>query len=147
MMERRRWPRPAERSIQLPESSGLNRMPDSKLLLPANDWSLVSREPTRIWRLGIDAQRAIVSREAKSKFTYVVAWRLHDDGLIRESLKSLLGLGPCSTLQTQDECSRVVVRIAVPILHDDERGRERAKRAADRFVRDFKHAFEMLAKG
>ena len=72
---------------EMPESLGLNRMPDSKLLLPANDWNISSRESARIWRLGIDGERAIVSRQAGSKFTYIVAWRLHDDGLIRESLK------------------------------------------------------------
>jgi hypothetical protein len=122
-------------------------LPDSKLLLPANDWNITWRESARIWRLGIDGQRAIVSRQAGSEFTYVVAWRIHDAGLIRESLESLLGLGACSTLRTRDECSRIVVRIAVPILHDDDRGRDRAKKTVDRFVRDFKHAFKMLANG
>ena len=98
-----------------------------------------SPELGRIWRLGIDAQRATLSRESGSKFTYVVAWRIHDDGLIRESLKSLVGFG--------EPCSRIVVRIAVPIFHDDDRGRERAIQTADHFVRDFKDAFEMLADG
>ena len=124
---------------ETPEPSGLNRLPDTKLLLPSNDWSIVSRESARIWRLGIDAQRATLSRESGSKFTYVVAWRIHDDGLIRESLKSLVGFG--------EPCSRIVVRIAVPIFHDDDRGRERAIQTADHFVRDFKDAFEMLADG
>lgn len=120
---------------ETPMLSGLDRMPGSKLLLPASDWSLVSREEARIWQFEIDGEEATVSREAGSTFTYVLAWRARDDGLITESLRSLFGFQNCSA--SHSKCARVVFRIAVPILHDDDRGRERARRTADRFIDDF----------
>lgn len=124
---------------EIPMASGLDRMPDAKLLLPASDWSLVSRGPARVWQFGIDGQEAIVSRQAEAEsgtmFSYVLAWRARDGGLLRESLRSLLGLQGCS--ESHSECVRVVFRVAVPIFHDDDRGRERARRTADRFIDDF----------
>ena len=120
---------------ETPMSSGLDRMPDAKLLLPASDWSLISREAVRVWQFGIDGEEAIATREAGSMFSYVLAWRVHDGGLIRESLRSLMGLQDCGL--SPSECIRVVFRIAVPILHDDDRGRERARMTADRFIDDF----------
>jgi len=120
---------------ETPMLSGLDRMPNAKLLLPASDWSLVSRQEARVWQFQIDGEEAIVSREAGAMFTYVLAWRVRDAGLIRESLRSLMGLHGCSALDR--ECDRVVFRIAVPILHDDDRGRARARKTADRFIDDF----------
>ena len=120
---------------ETPISSGLDRMPNAKLLLPASDWSLVSREAARVWQLAIDGEEAIASREAGSMSTYVLAWRVRDRGLIRESLRSLLGLQGCG--RSRSECTRIVFRIAVPILHDDDRGRERARRTAHRFIDHF----------
>jgi len=130
-------------AYEMRDPTGLNRLPDTKLIMPANDWSIVSRESTRIWRLGSEGQRALLTREAESEFTYVVAWRTHDDGLIRESLKSLLGLDACGAFR--GECFRTVLRVAVPILHNDDEGRARAETTADDFIRDFKDAFEALA--
>jgi exosortase len=120
---------------ETPMSSGLDRMPNAKLLLPASDWSLVSRDSARVRQFRIDAEEAIVSREAGSEFSYVLAWRARDEGLIRESLLSLLGLHGCDRSQT--DCTRVVFRVAVPIFHDDDRGMERAKRTANRFIDSF----------
>ena len=125
------------------DPSGLTRLPDTKLILPANDWNVLSREPARIWRLGLEAERAILTRKEQSMFVYVIAWRLNDDGLLRESFKSLLGLDACEGLR--GECFRTVLRLAVPVLHNDERGRERAKAIADDFIRDFEEGFEALA--
>lgn len=127
---------------EFPDSRGLDRLPETKLLLPANDWNIDSHEPKRIWTLGIEGERAILSREGGSRFTYVEAWRLGDEGLLRESLKSMLGLNACNP--SDPDCFRTVLRIAVPILHDDDRGREHAMKTAENFVRDFKDAFEAL---
>jgi len=124
-------------------SSGLDRMPNAKLLLPARDWSLVSRESARVWQFGIDAEEAIVTRERGSMLNYVLAWRARDEGLIRESLRSLMGLQGCRTSHIR--CTRVVFRIAVPIYYDDDRGRERARMTADRFIDDFTLALKVMS--
>ena len=120
---------------ETPTASGLDRMPDAKLLLPSNDWTVISRDFKRVWQLAIDAEMAIVSRDAGSSLAYVIAWRIRDRGLFRESLQSLLGLHGCSPTDT--DCVRVVVRIVVPILHDDDLGRDRAARTANRFIDHF----------
>ena len=120
---------------ETPTASGLDRMPDAKLLLPSNDWTIISRDFKRVWQLAIDAEMAIVSRDAGSSLAYVIAWRIRDGGLFRESLQSLLGLHGCSPTDT--DCVRVVVRIVVPILHDDVLGRDRAARTANRFIDHF----------
>ena len=113
-------------------SSGLDRMPNAKLLLPASDWTIVSREVARIWQYGIDGEEAIVSREGGSMSTYVLAWRVRDGGLIRETLLSLMGLQGCG--MSNSEAARVVFRITVPVLNNDARGRERARLTADHFI-------------
>jgi exosortase len=120
---------------ETPTASGLDRMPDAKLLLPSNDWTIISRDFKRVWQLAIDAEMAIVSRDAGSSLAYVIAWRIRDRGLFRESLQSLLGLHGCSPADT--DCVRTVVRIVVPILHDDDLGRDRAARTANRFIDHF----------
>lgn len=120
---------------EIPTSSGLDRMPDVKLLHPASDWTLDSRQRARVWQLKIDAEKAFLHREAGSKWTYVIAWRPHDGGLLQESLRSLLGLYDCD--RSNSDCARIVIRIAVPIVHPDDAGRDRAVRTANRFIDDF----------
>lgn len=128
---------------ETPRSSGLDRMPNSKILLPASDWSLSSREPTRVWQFQLDGEEAIASREAGSELTYVLAWRVRDEGLLGESLRSFLGLKGCGSSPT--ECTRVVFRVAVPIHHDDDRGRERARLTADRFIDHFVFPLKVMS--
>lgn len=120
---------------ELPTPSGLDRLPNAKLLLPSNDWTIVSREFARVWQFGIDAEEAIVSRDSGSQSAYVIAWRLHDRGLIRESLRSLVIPQDCE--MSPIECLRTVVRIVVPIHHDDHQGRDRAAKTARRFIDSF----------
>ncbi len=121
---------------EVPVASGLDRMPDAKLLIPANDWTIESREATRILQLGRDAERAIVSREAGSEHSYVIAWRVRDEGLLRESLRSLVGL-QARCRAREGECSRLVVRMAAPILSDDDDGRARAETMLNDFISRF----------
>jgi exosortase len=129
---------------ELPTPSGLDRMPDSKLLLPSNDWTIVSRAFARVWVFGIDAESAIVSRGAGSQSAYVLAWRLHDRGLIRESLRSLLIPQDCE--MSPNECLRTVVRIVVPIDQDDDKGDTRAARTANGFIDYFMFPFKRLER-
>jgi len=129
---------------ELPVGSGLNRIPASKLLRPASDWDIERREPTRIWELGIDGEQAILSRQGGSERVLVLAWRLRDAGLLMETLASSIGLDVCKRMGTGPSCSRVVVRMAIPIVREGSRGVDRAMQSARRFIRDFRVAFEEL---
>jgi len=127
---------------ELPVGSGLNRIPDTKLLRPASDWNIDRRESTRIWALGIDGQHAILSRRGGDERVLVLAWRLRDEGLLLESLASSIGLDVCKGAGAP--CSRVVFRIAIPIVRDGSPGVDRAMQSARRFIRDFAEPFERL---
>ena len=129
---------------ELPVGSGLNRISDTKLLRPASDWDIERRVPTRIWELGIDGEQAIVSRQGGKERALVLAWRIRDAGLLVETLASSVGLDVCKGAETGPSCSRVVVRMAVPIVRDDSRGVDRAMQSARRFIRDFVGPFERL---
>ncbi len=128
-----------------PQPSGANRIPATKLALPTSDWQIESVESARLWDLGFDAKRAFLSRNARSEFAHVVFWRHDDQGLLRESLKSLFGFDACDL--SRERCGRTVIRIAVPVLRDDDRARQRARETADRFLRDYGPAFAVLARG
>ncbi len=129
---------------ELPTPSGLDRIPDSKLLLPSNDWTIESRGLTRVWVFGIDAERAIVSRGAGSQSAYVIAWRLYDRGFIWESLRSLLIPQDCK--MSPNECLRTVVRIVVPIDQEDDKGEYRAERTASSFIDSFVFPLKLLER-
>lgn len=120
---------------ELPSASGLDRMPDSKLIMPANDWTVVHQEPARVLALGVDATKAIVTRGDGAYTAYVYAWRLHDRGLIVESLRSLVLPQDCE--RSPNECLRTVVRLVVPMVEDTPVQRERAAQAANLFINDY----------
>jgi exosortase len=128
---------------ETPKPTGLDRMPGAKLLLPANDWTLGSREAATVWQFEIDAERAIVSRAEHSKFSLVIAWRIRDRGLFYESLLSLVGLRGCGP--SPHGCPRVVVRIAVPIFRDSGPGRDVARETAKEFIDDLIFPLKLLA--
>ena len=128
---------------ETPKPSGLERMPNAKLLVPASDWTLISRESAIVWQFGFDAERAIVTRSDRSKFSYVIAWRVRDRGLFAESLLSLAGLPGCG--ESPNGCPRIVVRIVVPIFQYDADGRELAKETANEFIDDFILPLKILA--
>jgi len=127
---------------ELPVGSGLNRIPETKLLRPASDWDIERREPTRIWELGVDGEQAILSRKEGAERVLVLAWRLRDEGLLVETLASAIGLDVCKGMDLP--CSRVVVRIAVPIVREGSRGVDRAMQSARRFIRDFVEPLDSL---
>jgi exosortase len=120
---------------EAPQVSGLNRLPDSKLILPAMDWEVESLEHRRIPMLGVDAQSAILTRGEPEQLAYVIAWRVHDRGLWMESLSSLLGMDACDFFSHR--CQRGVVRLAVPIAAESDAAHDRASRSAMRFLRSF----------
>jgi len=120
---------------ELPSASGLDRMPDSKVLLPANDWTVTHQEPSRVLKLGVDATKAIVSRGGGTYAAYVYAWRLNDRGLLAETLRSLVLPQDCE--RSPNECLRAVVRLVVPMIEDTPIERERAAQSANRFIDDF----------
>jgi exosortase len=129
---------------ELPMGSGLNRIPGSKLLRPASDWSIDFREPTRIWDLGIEGEHGILTRNAGEEQVLVLTWRVHDSGLVVESLKSMFGPDACEAWG--GPCGRVVARVAVPILRPGPRGQDRAMTTARRFLRDFEDVLDSLAR-
>lgn len=116
--------------------SGLNRQPDSKLLRPSSDWTLIESGPDQSWRLGIEVQRAVLSRNDDKAFVYTNAWRVGDDGLLLETLASLLGWDTCRF--GGRDCGRVVLRLAAPMRGTDDTSRRRAEDAIDRFVGSFR---------
>ena len=124
--------------------SGLNRIPETKLLRPASDWDIERREPTRIWELGVDGEQAILSRQAGTERALVLAWRLRDSGLLIETLASSIGLDVCKGAGAGPSCSRVVVRMAIPIVREGSRGVDRAMQSARRFIRDFVEPLDSL---
>jgi len=129
-------------AYEAPQVSGLNRLPDSKLILPAMDWEVESREHRRIPVIGVDAQSAILTRGEPTQLAHVIAWRFHDRGLWMESLSSLLGMDACEFFTRR--CRRGVVRLAVPIVADTEAARDRASRSATRFLRSFQASLMQL---
>lgn len=129
---------------EAPQTSGLNRLPDSKLILPAMDWEVESLEHRRIPMLGVDAQSAILTRGEPEQLAYVIAWRVHDRGLWIESLSSLLGMDACEFFSRR--CQRGVVRLAVPIAAETDAAHERASRSAMRFLRSFQAPLMQLGR-
>jgi hypothetical protein len=129
---------------ELPVGSGLNRIPETKLLRPASDWDIERRESTRIWELGVDGEQAILSRQGGTEQVLVLAWRLRDAGLVMETLASSIGLDVCKGAGRGPTCSRVVVRMAIPIVREGARGVDRAMQSARRFIRDFVEPLDSL---
>jgi hypothetical protein len=110
-----------------------SRLFTAKIAMPGVDWSLGEARRARLWLLGIDAELTVASRESEQALVY--SWRVRDDGILRESSRSLLALesGPF-----RRERRRAVVRLATPIGHDGPVARDRAKQTLDRFIRDFR---------
>jgi len=122
----------------------LNRLPDSKFVLPSGDWNIISRADKRVPLLGFDTQSAILTRGDPEQFAYVIAWRVHDRGLLRESLASLLGMDACEI--GRQRCARGVIRLAVPLGENTRKARDRAQRTVMRFMRSFQAPLMNLSR-
>ena len=110
----------------------------SKLGLPGRDWQVESVATERLWSLSQDVEVVHARRGEERALVYVYAQA--DEGLLRESLRSLLALerGPFAR-----DARRVVVRMSTR-LGDDDLAEHRARRILDRFVGDFRGVLASL---
>lgn len=132
---------------EAPLASGLNRLPWSKLLVPAMDWRIESRDVQRLAILGVDAHRAFAVRQDSAQRAYVLAWRANDRGLFEETFWSAVGMDACEVFRRK--CDRRVIRLAVPIstaAEDPEAAESRAKATATRFMRTFQESLMRVSE-
>lgn len=107
----------------------------SKLTWPGPEWDLQSRSRTRIWDLSLDAELASAARGDRPERAVIYAWRLRDEGLLRESLRALFALD-ASPLRR--ETPRAVVRLVAVAPFDEPLALARAKRRMDGFITAFR---------
>lgn len=112
-----------------------SRLFSSKLARPGRDWSLERSRRVRVWTLGLDADLALASRDSGSEHALVYTWRLRDQGIWRETSRSLLAL---ETGPARRERPRAVIRLVAPALHDGPLAHDRAKQSLDQFISDFR---------
>lgn len=124
------------------DQGGPDRIPRSKLPLPAANWEITQHTAPRTDLL--ETQTLAVTeleRNDGSEHALAYTWRIRDRGFARESLRSFLGLE-----RTPDGADRprAVVRLATSMSAGLRSDRRRATILLDRFVRDFRHEFEAL---
>ena len=107
----------------------------SKRRWPGPDWNQVRRGRTRIWALDREADLVLTSRRPGGEHAVVYVWRLRDEGLWRESWRSLLAL-EASPFRRQGR--RTVVRLTTFAPHGGQLILDQAKRRLDRFVKAFR---------
>jgi len=120
-------------ATEFPENPASTRLFSSKIAMPGSDWSIGEVRRSRVWMLGLDARVAVASRDQERALVYT--WRLRDQGILRETSRSLLALdsGPF-----RRERQRAVIRLSTPLAHDGPVARDRAKQTLDRFITDFR---------
>jgi exosortase/archaeosortase family protein len=123
---------------EVPRDPNSTRLLSSKLTLPGPEWDLERERRERVWALSRDAELAFASRGTDHAVVY--AWRLRDEGLWRESWRSLLGL-EASPLRREGR--RVAVRLVAYAPHDGQLVLDQAKQRLDRFIAAFRE--ELLA--
>src|SRR5262249_1495213 len=103
--------------------------PSSRLPLP----DALVRRPARRWLLGQDVRAAVAARDSELVLAYL--WRPRDEGIWRETWRAAWALerGPF-----RRERQRAVVRLTTPLADAGPDARDRARRALDRFVADFR---------
>jgi exosortase len=119
--------------LEFPENPASTRLFSSKIAMPGSDWSIGEVRRSRVWMLELDARLAVASRDQERALVYT--WRLRDEGVLRETSRSLLALdsGPF-----RRERQRAVIRLSTPLAHDGPVARDRAKQTLDRFITDFR---------
>jgi exosortase len=110
-----------------------SRLFSSKIAVPGRDWSFDEARRSRVWALGIDADLAVASRESERALVY--SWRVRDDGIWRETPRSMLALdsGPF-----RRQGRRAVVRLSTPLPNDGPVARDLAKKILDGFITTFR---------
>lgn len=119
-------------SHKLPQSSQLLA---SKLHWPGPAWEVLETRRDRVWLLDQDAELTFALRPSDGQYALLYTWRLRDEGVAREALRSLLSLE--SSPFARDE-PRTVVRLLTYLPNDGPQVRDRAKRILERFVADFR---------
>lgn len=114
-----------------------SRILSTKLRRPGPDWDVERSGRTRVWELGRDADLTLASREPSSERALVLSWRLRDEGLWRECLRSLLALEP-------SERRHGVVRLVAYAPHDGQLVLDRARQRLDRFIAEFRDGLAAL---
>ena len=114
----------------------------SKAPLPGPDWEIRSLQPARIWALGLDADRAVVSDGRRhDPDQLVLCWRLRSGGVWFESLRAFIGLDSSSARGARP---RTLVRLSTAIRNDDPIAIDAAKKTLDRFIADFRGDLDSL---
>jgi exosortase len=107
----------------------------SKLAYPGPDWDIVRKGRERLWSLDRVADLAIATRGPGSEHAVVYAWRPRDEGLWRESWRSLLAL---ESSPLRREGRRAAVRLVAYAPHDGQLVLDQAKQRLDRFIVAFR---------
>jgi hypothetical protein len=107
----------------------------SKLEYPGPDWDIVRKGRERLWSLDRVADLAIATRGPGSEHAVVYAWRPRDEGLWRESWRSLLAL---ESSPLRREGRRAAVRLVAYAPHDGQLVLDQAKQRLDRFIVAFR---------
>lgn len=118
------------------------RLFSGKIEVPERDWTTDERRDVRIWELGMDAEMTIASRPLGSERALVYVLRFREDGLWRESLRSLLGWERTPFARRPP---KAVVRLSTPLGVAGAADAERARKTLDRFVSDFGAELTALA--
>lgn len=113
----------------------------SKLTLPGGDWSMIERRLETNWRLFREVETGLARRG--NELALVQSWNIGDEGLLRETLRSVFALTPPAFPRITP---RRVVRIAAPIFADTPKGHQHAKRSLHRFLIDYGDELESLAE-
>ena len=113
----------------------------SKMRWPGPDWDLAHERRARLWDLARDADFAIAARVSRPERAVLYAWTLRDEGLVRETGRSLLAL---ESSPLRRERKRVAVRIVAFAPFDEPLAIDRAKQRLDRFATAFRDSLNGL---
>jgi hypothetical protein len=113
----------------------------SKLRWPGPDWNLESHRLAQLPELGRDADFAIAARKSRPERAVVYTWRIRDEGLPRETARSLLALEESPFRRAR---KRAVVRLVAFAPSDEPIALDRARFRLDRFVSEFRAEFSDL---
>lgn len=115
------------------------RLFSSKARVPGPEWQILRHEPARLWLLDRDGERIVASRDPTGAHAVAYTWRVHDRGVIRESIRSFLALdlSPCHRARP-----RALVRLVAYAPNGDPLVLDWTRRRLDRFIRDFREGLE-----
>jgi len=119
----------------------MSELLSTKLRWPGPDWNLEQEHRARLWDLARDADFAIAGRASQPERAVIYAWTIRDEGIARETARSLFAL---ETSPLRRERKRVAVRIVAFAPFDEPLAIDRAKQRLDRFATVFRDSFNGL---